>query len=262
MVSVVIPMYNSSKTILHSIQSVLNQTYEGNVEIIVVNDGSTDDSLNVVEDYCRICNLKNIIVVNKGNGGVSSARNAGMKLAKGNFIALLDADDEWDKNKLKQQMEILINNPGIDLLGCNRNKEVISRFILKKFDRLTLISSRLLLYKNFFSTPTVIFKKDVLKTIGFFDETQRFAEEGNYWIRICNERTCMLLNESYVITGGGKPDFGHSGLSSNLLEMEKGELKNIKDALDLKIINYAEFLLLNIYSVGKYLRRVLIVNLR
>jgi glycosyltransferase involved in cell wall biosynthesis len=262
MVSVIIPMYNSSKTILHSIQSVLSQTYEGAVEIIIVNDGSTDDSLNVVNDYCMSCNLKNVIVINKQNGGVSSARNVGMKLAKGDFIALLDADDEWDKNKLKQQMEILINNPRIDLLGCNRNNEVISRFLLKKFSRLNLISSRLLLYKNFFSTPTVVLKKDILKTVGFFDETQRFAEEGNYWIRICNKGTCMLLNESYVITGGGKPDFGHSGLSSNLLEMEKGELKNIKDALDLKVINFAEFLFLNIYSLAKYLRRVLIVNLR
>jgi glycosyltransferase involved in cell wall biosynthesis len=262
MISVVIPMYNSSGTILQSIRSVLDQSYEGEIEIIVVNDGSTDDSLNLVRNFCKNYQQLSIIIIDKKNGGVSSARNAGMQIAKGEFIALLDSDDEWNKNKLQEQMKVLSAHPEIDLLGCNRNNEVITSFIFKKFERLTYISSRLLLYKNFFSTPTVIFKRDVLKTVGFFDESQRFAEEGNYWIRICNKGTCMLLNESYVITGGGKPDFGYSGLSSNLLKMEKGELKNIKDALALKVINYVEFIILNIYSIAKYLRRVLIVKLR
>ena len=262
MVSVVIPMYNSSQTILQSIQSVLDQTYQGGIEIIVVNDGSTDDSLRVVTDFCSKSQKANIIIIDKTNGGVSSARNTGMQAANGDYIALLDSDDVWHENKLTEQMKVLLSYPEIDLLGCNRNNQVINRFIFKKFDRLTLISSRLLLYKNFFSTPTVIFKRNILKTIGFFDENQHFAEEGNYWIRICDKGACMLLNESYVITGGGKPDFGYSGLSSNLLEMEKGELKNLRDALALKIINYGEFIILNIYSIAKYLRRVLIVKLR
>lgn len=263
MISVVIPMYNSSKTIIQSIRSVLDQSYNGEIEIIIVNDGSVDDSLSVVRNFCSsYSGHSSITIVDKKNGGVSSARNAGMKIAKGDFIALLDSDDQWDKNKLKEQMNVLSAYPEIDLLGCNRNNEIISSFIFKKFEKLTLISSRLLLYKNFFSTPTVIFRKNILEEVGFFDESQRFAEEGNYWIRICNKHTCMLLNESYVITGGGKPDFGYSGLSSNLLQMEKGELKNIKDALSLKIINYVEFIILNIYSVAKYLRRVLIVKLR
>lgn len=262
MISVIIPMYNSSETILQSIQSVLDQSYKGEIEIIVVNDGSTDGSLKLVSDFAGTIPQSNIIIIDKKNGGVSSARNAGMQAAKGDYIALLDADDEWDKNKLKEQIKVLSAHPEVDLLGCNRNNEIVNRFIFKKFERLTLISSKLLLFKNFFSTPTVIFKRSVLATTGFFDESQRFAEEGNYWIRICNKGTCMLLNESYVITGGGKPDFGYSGLSSNLLKMERGELKNIKDALALKIINYIEFIFLNIYSIAKYLRRVIIVKLR
>jgi glycosyltransferase involved in cell wall biosynthesis len=262
MISVVIPMYNSAESILRSIGSVLNQTYKGTLEIIVVNDGSTDNSLKVVEDYICANNITNVIVVNKQNGGVSSARNAGMKQAKGDFIALLDSDDEWGENKLARQIEVLTDNPQITLLGCNRNNEVVSSFAFKRFSRLTPISARLLLLKNFFPTPTVIFRREILQTIGFFDELQRFAEEGNYWIRICSKESCALLNESHIITGGGKPDFGHSGLSANLLEMEKGELKNIKLALKLNIINYVEFLLLNVYSVTKYLRRLIIVNLR
>lgn len=262
MISVVIPMYNSEESILRSVQSVLNQTYKGPLEIIVVNDGSTDKSLKIVEDYISAREITNITIIDKQNGGVSSARNAGMKRAKGDFIAFLDSDDEWNEDKLTRQMEILTANPQITLLGCNRNNEMISSFAFKKFSHLTPISARLLLLKNFFPTPTVIFRRKVLQTIGFFDESQRFAEEGNYWIRICNTANCALLNESHIVTGGGKPDFGHSGLSANLFEMEKGELKNIKLALKLKIINYVEFLLLNVYSVMKYLRRLIIVNLR
>jgi glycosyltransferase involved in cell wall biosynthesis len=184
MISVVIPMYNSAESILRSIGSVLNQTYKGTLEIIVVNDGSTDNSLKVVEDYICANNITNVIVVNKQNGGVSSARNAGMKQAKGDFIALLDSDDEWGENKLARQIEVLTDNPQITLLGCNRNNEVVSSFAFKRFSRLTPISARLLLLKNFFPTPTVIFRREILQTIGFFDELQRFAEEGNYWIRI------------------------------------------------------------------------------
>lgn len=262
MISVVIPMYNASETILSSLKSVLNQSYTGEIEIIIVDDGSTDSSFNIVNQFIKNNKSKSISIINKTNGGVSTARNVGMKAAKGEFIAFLDSDDIWEHEKLEKQMEILLGNKEIILLGCNRNNEDISNFFFKKFSRLTRISSRLLLYKNFFSTPTVIIRKEVLMETGFFDETQRYAEEGNYWIRICKEGKCMLLNESYVLTGGGKPDFGFSGLSSNLKEMERGELKNIKDALNLKIIGRFEYCFLISYSILKYLRRVIIVKLR
>ena len=108
----------------------------------------------------------------------------------------------------------------------------------------------------------LIFKNKILSNIGFFDENQRFAEEGDYWIRICNKNNCYLLNESLVITGGGKPSFGFSGLSSNLWQMEKGELKNMKTALSLKIINLFEYFLLVIYSLLKFVRRLMIVKFR
>ena len=119
-----------------------------------------------------------------------------------------------------------------------------------------------MLLKTFLVTPSVIFKKKILDNTGFFDEQQKFAEEGDYWIRICNKNNCYLVNESLVITGGGKPNFGFSGLSSNLWQMEKGELKNMKTALNLKIINIFEYFFLVIYSIAKFIRRLIIVKLR
>lgn len=262
MISVVIPMYNASETILSSLESVLNQSYTGKVEIIIVNDGSTDDSLEKVSDYVLKNRLDHVLIIDKENGGASSSRNAGMKIAKGDFIALLDSDDEWEKEKLQIQVELLFANPDISLLGCNRNSEKFNRFFFTKFNRLTVMTSRLLLYKNFFPTPTVIFRRNILDKIGFFDENQKYSEEGNYWLRICHEEKCVLLNESHVITGRGKPSFGFSGLSSNLKEMEKGELKNIKEAFQMGVVSRPEYYFLLLYSYLKYIRRIIIVKLR
>ena len=261
LVSIVIPMYNSSETIEEVIQSVLNQTYK-KWELIIVNDGSTDQSVSIVESIIKNNPQFVISLINKPNGGVSTARNAGMKAAKGDYIALLDSDDEWLPTKIEKQMQMFKKNPEFSFLGCTRNGEEVVRFYFKRFQYLTPISPRVLLYKNFFSTPTVVFKKEILSTIGYFDETQRYAEEGNYWIRIGKRYKCALLNESLVMTGKGKPNFGHSGLSSNLLQMETGELKNLKDALVLKIIGHVEYIALIGYSVVKYLRRVIIVKMR
>ncbi|RFM26663.1 glycosyltransferase family 2 protein [Deminuibacter soli] len=260
-VSVVIPMYNSEKTIARTIDSVFKQTYK-NWELIIVNDGSVDTSEAIVREIISKNTQFSIQLIVKENGGVSTARNAGMRAATGDYIALLDADDEWLPHKLEMQIKVLTEDSSIDFLGSARNGEKYTRFLWKKFDYLTPISARILLYRTFFVTPTVIFKKKILEEVGFFDETQRYAEEGNYWIRVSKSHHCVLQNESLVITGGGKPHFGFSGLSSNMKGMEKGELKNMRDGLNLGVIGKFEYLFLVTYSLAKYVRRILIVKLR
>lgn len=261
-VSVVIPMYNAQQTILPTLDSVIQQTVLPQ-EVIVVDDGSTDRSYQLVQDYITTYTGPiQFILHQQANSGVSKARNEGMKRAQADFIALLDADDRWQPEKLSRQLEVLKADPNIDFLGSNRNGEHWQQWLFKKFKHLTPISARLLLYKTFFVTPTVIFKRSVLVQTGYFDESQRYAEEGNYWIRVCHEHHCVLLNESLVITGDGKPNFGFSGLSSNLKEMEKGELKNMRLGYKLGVIGLFEYLFLVIYSLIKYIRRIVIVKLR
>lgn len=261
-VSVVIPMYNAEKSILQTLDSVAQQTVTPH-EVIIIDDGSSDASYTLVQNY--LADYQGGIqfaLHRQANAGVSRARNEGMRRAKGDFIALLDADDRWQPEKLARQLEILKTHPDIDFLGTNRNGEHWQRWMFKKFDHLSPISARLLLYKTFFVTPTVLFKRAILAQTGYFDESQRYAEEGNYWIRICHEHHCVLLNESLVITGDGKPNFGFSGLSSNLKEMEKGELKNMRLGYQLKVVGLFEYLFLVIYSLIKYIRRIVIVKLR
>jgi glycosyltransferase involved in cell wall biosynthesis len=260
-ISVVIPMYNSSKTILRTLNSIKKQTILP-YEVIIIDDGSLDESSTIVEDFISNNSTLNIQLVKKTNGGVSTARNAGIKLAKGDWIALLDSDDEWLINKLERQIQVLSENPEIDFLGTNRNGEYFDKILWKKLSVLTRISPKLLMIKFIFVVPTVIFKKEIISDVGYFDETQKYAEEGNYFIRIAQKYNCFLLNESLVLTGDGKAHFGHSGLSGNLKEMEKGELKNLKDALNLKIINVLEYSCLVVFSILKYFRRIVIVKTR
>ena len=103
MISVVIPCYNCAKYVKQAIDSVLAQEIEA--EIILVNDGSTDEIDMVIEPYLKRGNVR--YIKNIKNQGVAKSRNIGVKEAKGNFIAFLDADDWWDERKLTMQMEFI-----------------------------------------------------------------------------------------------------------------------------------------------------------
>lgn len=111
-------------------------------------------------------------------------------------------------------------------------------------------------------TSTSLFKKDILNQSGYYDEKQKYAEDGNLWLRISLVCKMVILNESLVITGGNKPDFGFSGLSSRIVKMEKGELKNIRDMFKLRAINIFGYFFYSFYSIVKFLRRAIIVQMR
>jgi glycosyltransferase involved in cell wall biosynthesis len=257
-ISVILPLYNSENTIVNCIKSVLNQSYIGKVEVIVVNDGSKDNSRVIVENLIENNTTNtNIRLVNKENGGVSSARNVGMKLAKGDWIALLDSDDEWFIDKLEKQVDFLSKNELCSFLGG-----LINQPSNKYNKKATQIYLSQLISKNYFQPSTVIFKREIIKEIGFFDETQNYAEEGNYFMRIANSYTCFLMNEQVILYGQGKDGFGESGLSANLIEMEKGELRNLKFAYQNRYIGFFTYCFSIFFSVLKYLRRVLIVKWR
>ena len=106
LVSVIIPVFNAEKTIASTISSALFQTYD-NFEIILVNDKSTDNTLNILKDTSD----KRLKIINlRKNSGAAKARNVGIKVAKGRFIAFLDSDDLWNSDKLKVQTRFMLNN--------------------------------------------------------------------------------------------------------------------------------------------------------
>lgn len=257
MISVIIPLYNAEKSIEKSLNSIKNQTWKGDFEIIVVNDGSTDFSKEIVENYISKNPEQNIILINQENKGVSGARNSALKMAKGNIIALLDADDEWYPQKTEIQMKLLQDETfKIDFLGCRRkNQKILYPFKVKK-NNLAKITFRKLMFRNETQPSTVLFKRKILENTGYFDDSQKFAEDLNYWLKISENNKMYILNFELVIAGLGKRTFGVSGLSANLPEMEKGFQKNLKEIYHSKRIGFLEYILYFIFYKAKYIFRL------
>ena len=114
MISVIIPLYNKEAAIAQSLKSVLSQEYN-DFEVVIVDDGSTDGSVAIVEAK----NDPRIRLIKQENGGPSKARNTGVRNAKGDWVVLLDADDELLPNALEDFYDITVKNPNIDIVDCN-----------------------------------------------------------------------------------------------------------------------------------------------
>lgn len=258
MISVIIPIYNSNETIIRALESVKYQTMFGKIlEIIIVNDGSTDDSLQIATQYANEHIDMPIIIVDKPNGGVSSARNAGLKVAKGDWIALLDSDDEWLPDKIEIQLKAIEDYPDIDFVGGNATNLGL-RILWRKINKIYKANIKDLCIKCFPPTPTALFKKKIIGEIGMFDESQRYGEDMNYFNKICLNYNYYHLPVQLVILNGGVTQKAHTGLSSNLKEMHKGNIKNINELIKNKKISNPFYLFLRLFYWVKYIRRIIL----
>jgi len=245
-ISVVIPMYNSKNTIIRTLNSIKNQTAFNQItEVIIVNDGSTDNSLDLVKDYNEKNGQMPLVIIDKPNGGVSSARNSGMTAAKGDWIALLDSDDEWLYDKIAVQTKTLKEHPKIDFLGGDINDRGL-KILWKQINGLYKANIKDVCLKMFPQTSTVIFKRSIFEQIGGYDENQNYAEDANYFLKICTHYNYYHLPVKMVDYGAGKPGFGFSGLSANLKKMYEGNIK----------------MFLRVFYWLKYIRRIIITKFR
>lgn len=261
-ISVVIPMYNSKDTIISTLDSIKYQTALNQIlEIIVVNDGSTDNSLFLLNKYIEQNIELPIVVIDKENGGVSSARNIGMKKAKGEWIALLDSDDEWLPKKIEIQMKTIQEHSEIDFLGGDIDDRGL-KILWKRINGLYKANVKDLCLKMFPQTSVAIFRKRIFREIGGYDENQSYAEDGNYFLKICTKYNYYHLPVQMICYGGGKPGFGFSGLSANLKKMYEGNIKNIKELKRDSIINLRFYLFLRGFYCANYIRRIMISEMR
>ena len=175
--TVIIPAYNASKYIKRCVLSLKNQTYK-NVEIIVINDGSTDNTLEII-------NSLDITVIDKENGGVSSARNMGLKIATGDYILFVDADDYVEKNYIESIVNI-INEYNYDIIETPlvfeaNIKNNIANYTEYKIDgeRKSLNFSQEYFDNELRYVIGVFYKKEVIKDL-YFDESVRCYEDGMF----------------------------------------------------------------------------------
>lgn len=261
-VTVVIPAYNCEETIQECILSVINQTkFEYIDKIIVVNDGSTDstiDKINVLKNLY----INTIIIINQKNMGVSSARNKGIMQAKSEYIAFLDSDDVWLPNKIEVQMNVLLKHKDIMLLGANSESSNY-KIYFKKIKKLENISILALCFRYMPQTSSVILKKEVIDTIGLFNENMKYCEDINYFQKICYKYKSYYMIPDALYKYGINKKYGcEKGLSSNLKEMHLGTLKNLNDLKKNGAISSFSFIIFNIFYEVKYIRRIINVLLR
>lgn len=257
-ISVIIPVYNAQRSIIRALDSVITQSnYSNEFEIIVVNDGSTDNSRNLIENYASKHIGYNIKVINKENGGVSSARNVALKAARGKWIALLDSDDEWLPDKIKRQLDFINRHPNAAFVGTNLVGR-LPRVGFKIVDCPTKLKVKDTLITMTPQTSTVLFKRMILDTIGLYNENLTHGEDGDLWLRIISNYESWFLPDELVIFDNGKKGFGGNGLSGNLTKMQNGIRRLNKVALRNSQINWMEYILISFYNEIKYIRRKLI----
>lgn len=196
--SIIVPIYNVEKYIDECIESVLRQEYI-NYELILVDDGSLDNSGIICENYSK--NNKNIIVIHKKNGGVSDARNEGIKIAKGNYIIFLDGDDVLYNNCLKQINKVLYNK-NIDILTCNFNKygkeQEIYNFDIKTINS---INDYLDILTDIPWAPwRNVFKTEILKKNNiYFEKDLICAEDCDFFMRFIDKAQKVLYTNLYIV---------------------------------------------------------------
>lgn len=183
-ISVVIPLYNKQNAITHTLDSVFNQTVT-NFEVIVVDDGSKDNSLQVVQAI-KDSRLR---VIHKENGGVSSARNRGIKEAMGEYIALLDGDDLWEPTYLEEQMRMINDFPkaamwGVSIAFIKGAKYYKWNQGMGNGYRGYVENYFSIRHSDLFCSSSVVIRKDAFEVAGYFDERISSSEDLDMWYRI------------------------------------------------------------------------------
>jgi len=200
-ISVIIPTFNRASFLEGAINSILNQTYQ-KFEIIIVDDGSTDNTKDILKKFPKIRYFY------QKNSGVSVARNLGIKKSKYDYIAFLDSDDEWREEKLKLQVQFLKDNPKISIIHTNETWLRNGKEIKKKRYQSKPFGFCFLENLDFckIGTSTVLIKKSLLKEVGYFDENLKICEDYDLWLRISKIYEIGYINLELI-----KKIAGHNG---------------------------------------------------
>ncbi len=198
-VSIIIPTYNRANLLREAIDSVLTQTYQ-NFKLFVVDDGSTDNTREVVAGYGE-----RVAYIFQENRGVSSARNLGIQSSTGAFIAFLDSDDLWLPEKLEQQIAIMEQRPDIQL--CHTEEIWIRRGVRVNPKKKHKKHGGSIFYECLplcvISPSSVMIRRMLFEKVGYFDETLPACEDYDLWLRITKDYPVYFIEKPLLIKRGG-----------------------------------------------------------
>ncbi|MBE9214268.1 glycosyltransferase [Plectonema cf. radiosum LEGE 06105] len=222
-ISVIVPVFNGEKTVEETIKSILNQTFS-NIEIIVINDGSTDRTLEIVE---KILDSR-IKIFSYPNGGLSVSRNRGISQAKGEYISFIDADDLWTADKLELQWQALQSNPQAAVAYSWTDYIDESSKFIKSGRRIKVNGDAFskLLVTNFLengSNPLI--RQQALEKVGGFDESLAAAEDKDMWLRLAVNYDFVCVEKPQILYRTS-----NNSMSTNLKRQESASLKVIERA--------------------------------
>src|SRR5215510_12177762 len=228
-VSVIIPAYNTEKFLAETIRSVLDQTY-GDYEVIVVDDGSSDGTLGVARSF-----EPRVKVLAQPNRGPASARNLAIRNSRGDYIAFLDSDDLWMKDKLEDQVALLERNPDAGLVysealmftGNNADQKFVEKI---GYPYEPSLGS--LLYGDYIPNSTVVIRRACIDKVGLQNESREFigVEDYEYWMRVAKHYAMIgiprplayyRIREDNLMGDGRDIDKGLKLSIAALLEIER-----------------------------------------
>ena len=193
-VDIVMPVYNGSKTISQSVESVLNQTHQ-NFKLLIVDDGSTDNTLEVCKPYLVD---ERIQYIRESHKGISETLNRGVSLSQTKYVARQDAYDVWMPWHLDLLLQELEKNPQLDLIGARvvvKEEDVPEKVNLNSQNHLSGGDLWLALaYRNYFNHSTVIFKRSTYEEAGKYDPKCNGFEDWHLWSRMVTKDNAMLLD--------------------------------------------------------------------
>jgi len=195
-VSVIIPAYNQAKYLESAIQSALSQTYQ-DYEIIVVDDGSTDNTPLIAGRF-----VKNIRYIRQDNQGLGGARNTGIRIANGHFVALLDSDDQWVPNFLEKMTGLAAQFPEAAVYYCQARCMDAEGHDLPQVlggpVRPPEAIYQTLLRADFLIPSTILMRRSVIMKAGLFDHSLRYCEDWDLWLQILPEYTFIGIPDCLV----------------------------------------------------------------
>ncbi len=232
-VSVVIPTFDRASVLARAVDSVVAQTHSP-AEVIVVDDGSTDDTAELVERR-----FPSVRLLRQENRGVSAARNRGIGASRGEWIALLDSDDEWRPRKLERQLSALEGQPDLrichtDEIWIRHGRRVNPRQIHAKhggwiFERCLPLCAM--------SPSSILIHRSIFEVVGMFDEELPACEDYDLWLRICSRYPVLYVDEPLVVKHGGHED----QLSRQVWGLDRFRIQALEKVIDSGHLNEADW---------------------